>query len=281
MKFIHVHYDIIRPEWKVLHVGGGKQPFRRANFIIDTCSWYDRNQKNSWVQSIPEYFTKQTWITQPLENTPWPFEDEEFDYVLIDDALVSTRDPIAVCREMERVGKRGYIEVPSVFVNHLRGAEDSNLTGYVSHRWIATTISDDIKFSIKHPSIHTKKDFWVANPYKSISPWFAPKYSVEGLFWNDSIECSEDLETAEFPDWFFEENIWKCKIGYNKFNDLWKIDDFLTVMLEETPFSQPGKIVRLNSLKSKFSIPLVTDKNQRHPEMLKFEHYIAKNIKNK
>lgn len=281
MKFIHVHYDIIKPDWKVLQVGGSRQPFRRANVVIDPRPYLERSKRNSWVQTIPEYFSEETWFTQPLEETPWPFEDEEFDYVIIDDAIVSARDPVAVCREMERVGKRGYIEFPNVVLQHLRGAEDPNYTGYTSHRWFADVKDNAIRFSYKHPSVHVKRDFWIENPGVSVQPWINPKKAVDGLFWETSIQCYEDYENMDFPDWFFEENIWKYREQTKteqQCKDFWKIDEPVPVMLESSPF-QADTLVRINELPFKFAVSMVTNKNERHIEMLKFEHYIAAKIK--
>lgn len=280
MKFIHIHYDIIQPEWKVLHVGGGRQPFRRANFVIDSCSWSERNKANSWVQAIPEYFSENTWYTQSLEEIPWPFSDEEFDYVIIDDVIVQSRDPIAICREMERVAKRGYIEFPNVITQHLRGVESPNYTGYGNHRWFADVKNNAIRFSYKHPSVHGKKEFWIENPHLSVQPWINPTKAVDGIFWDTSIECYEDYEISEFPDWFFEENIWKYKeqtANEQQLKTFWKIDEPVPVMLETSPF-QENTLVHINNVPFKFAISMLTNKNERHVEMLKFEHFIvAKN----
>jgi len=283
MKFIHVQYDIIQSDWKVLQVGGSRQPFRRANVVIDPRPWAERSKTNSWVQTIPEYFSERTWFTQPLEETPWPFADEEFDYVIVDDAIVSTRDPIAVCREMERVAKRGYIEFPNVVAQHLRGVEDPNYTGYINHRWFADVVDNAIRFSYKHPSVHVKKDFWIDNPKLPVQPWINPKKAVEGLFWDASLQSYEDYENMEFPDWFFEENTWKYKeqtANEQQFKNFWKVDEPIPVMLECRPF-QAGTLVRVNDLPFKFAVSMFTNKNERHMEMLKFEHYIAENINNK
>lgn len=277
MKFIHVHYDIIQPNWKVLHVGGGRQPFRRANFVLDNVSYNDREFNNSWVHTIPEHYSSSTWIQQPIEQTPWPFEDEEFDYVLIDSALVCTRDPIAVCNEMERVAKRGYVEVPSVTTEHLRGICEEKYTGYPTHRWIADVVDNKLRFYYKHPVIHVKKDFWVMQPGISQPPYINPNFSVTALFWDTTLSSYEDCDVAEFPDWVFEENTWKhkelIKTVTNEL-DFWKLSAPVPVLLEESPFRE-NSLVSLHTVQPKFLISMMTDSNQRSEDMLKFEHIIA------
>lgn len=283
MKFVHVHHSIIQPEWKVLQVGGGHQPFRRANYVIDNKPWSERRSVHSWLQNMPESFTEATWVAQDLENTPWPFEDEEFDYVIVDDALVATRDPIAVLKEIERVGKRGYIEVPSVYTHHLRGVEEEKYTGHTGYRWLTFVDNNELKFVYKHPSIHVKEDFWIKNPNISAAPYLAPKFSVVGLFWEESIVGAEDVDTAEFPDWFYEENIWSYKTHTDtpeKLQAFWKINDFVPVLLTDQPF-RSGMLVDITTLQPYFSISMVTEQNQRHEDMLKYEYLIAANLLDK
>lgn len=275
MQFIHVHYDIIQPNWKVLHVGGGRQPFRRANYVLDNISYEDRQHNNSWVHTIPEHYSSSTWIKQPIDQVPWPFEEEEFDYVLIDSALVHTRDPIAVCREMERVSKRGYVEIPSVTTEHLRGIVEKQYTGYPAHRWIVDVVDNKLRFCHKHPSIHMKEDFWVKYPETSKPPYLNPKFSVTALFWDTTLVSYEDLEVADFPDWVFEENAWKHKeLMASGEIDIWNPSAPVPVLLEEIPFKE-NMLVPLQSVPAKFLISMMSDSNQRSEDMLKFEHIIA------
>ncbi len=47
------------------------------------------------------------------DHEPYPFGDQEFDFVICSQTLEDVRDPIWVCSEINRIGKAGYIEVPS------------------------------------------------------------------------------------------------------------------------------------------------------------------------
>ena len=56
----------------------------------------------------PERFSADTWVQRDIcDREPYPFEDEQFDFVVCSHTLEDVRDPIWVCDEMVRVAKRG------------------------------------------------------------------------------------------------------------------------------------------------------------------------------
>ena len=92
----------------VLDIGGGLQPFNRANYVLDTLPYEQRRTGNS-----REYFTKESWIEWDIcSRKPFPFADQSIDFVVCSHTLEDIRDPIWVCQEMNRIAKRGYIETP-------------------------------------------------------------------------------------------------------------------------------------------------------------------------
>jgi hypothetical protein len=281
MKYVHLHHNYIKPEWKILHVGGGKQPFRRANVVLDNMPYCERSKDSSWVQTIPEYFSENTWYQQPLEQLPWPFQEEEFDLVIIDNALVMSRDPVGICGEMERVGKRGFIEIPTPTMEHTRGLTNPNLTGFEAHRWIASVENSKIRFVYKHPTIHTNPDFYILPPENSKFPFINPKFATQGIFWDTVLEAYEDFESFEFPDWYFEENVWKHRdvIGtITSAEDFWDPNAKVPVLLETLPF-KPDKLVLLDSVPKTFLLNLFSENGQRNTEILKFEQLLLMKIR--
>ncbi len=70
--------------------------------------------------------------------------DDWFDFAICSHLLEDVRDPLTVCRELSRVAKRGYIEVPSrareiyskAWLFHLRaGPGRMTEAGFYHHRW--------------------------------------------------------------------------------------------------------------------------------------------------
>jgi len=103
----------------VLDVGGGHVPFPRANVIVDNFpeNEYNQPQRANTPMVIPEGAK-----LIKADATDMPFKDKEFDFVVCAETLNHVKDPIGACKEIIRVGKRGYIEIPSalteVFISH-------------------------------------------------------------------------------------------------------------------------------------------------------------------
>jgi ubiquinone/menaquinone biosynthesis C-methylase UbiE len=62
-----------------------------------------------------------------------PFEDKSVDFLICSHTLEDLRDPIRVCREINRVAKAGYIEVPSRAMETIFGLEHRGYPGYYHH----------------------------------------------------------------------------------------------------------------------------------------------------
>jgi SAM-dependent methyltransferase len=114
------HLDISRKD-KVLDVGGGHNPHPRANVVVD--KYTDTNYHRSGDIKVLD---KQQFISADGENLP--FADKEFDYVICCHVLEHVDDPVKFLSEIFRVGKRGYIETPSLIGENLAPRE--------SHKWI-------------------------------------------------------------------------------------------------------------------------------------------------
>lgn len=278
MKFVYVQYQIIKKDWKVLQVGAGQQPLKRANYVLDQGSYENRKIENSLVETVPEFFTKNTWIQQDISQTPWPFEDDEFDYVIVDDCLVRSRDPIAICREMERVAKRGFVEIPNQTAEHVYGIEQEGIVGYPEHRWICDLKDDQLIFRFKHPMIQTRKEFQIFPPTNDKKPSINPKFGTHAFFWENSLSVREELEAANFPDWNFEDDVWihKNLIGTVTTEDeIWNTNPYITVLVGNFAFL-PDKIINLHQTTPKLMIKMFEDDGiTKNSAATNFEKLIA------
>lgn len=107
---------IIPDDWVCGDFGCGRNPWPRANYLVDSSNCMEYAKPN-------QRFT-QTTITQTL-----PFPDKFFDFVVCHHVLEHVNDPGAACREISRVAKRGLIEVPHAL-------KDGLLLMYeTDHRW--------------------------------------------------------------------------------------------------------------------------------------------------
>lgn len=123
----------------VLDVGGGARALPEATVVvdIDLVSGHDRDG----LPATPD----ERYICASIEALPFP--DDKFDFVYCSHVLEHVRDPVKACRELLRVGKRGYIETPSKLAEMV--------AGYPSHRWLVDIVDGTLTFErrwfIEHP----------------------------------------------------------------------------------------------------------------------------------
>lgn len=67
------------------------------------------------------------------EGDRLPFRDKAFDYVICSHVLEHVEDPSCFLNEISRIGKRGYIEVPSLIGEYLIPKR--------SHRWVVLELN--------------------------------------------------------------------------------------------------------------------------------------------
>ena len=107
----------------VLDIGGWSKPFNRANYVIDILPYETRRVFHS-TGPEKEFFSKDTWIIRDLSSRkPIPFKNKEIDFVICSHTLEDIRDPIHLCSEIVRIGKRGYIEIPSRTIESIIGLQ--------------------------------------------------------------------------------------------------------------------------------------------------------------
>lgn len=188
--------ELLKPTDLVLDIGGWAHPFNRANYVLDlepfdTRGYYNRafarNRPIPAIGGAVEYFTRATWIQRDIcDKTPYPFADKQFDFVTCSHTLEDVRDPLWVCAEMIRIGKAGYIEVPSRIWESCRGMEPG-IAGLSHHRWLIEIAGRSLRFIPKLHRIHN----WRYSLPKSVLRGLSETDSVQWLFWQDSFDYSE------------------------------------------------------------------------------------------
>src|SRR5882757_1051667 len=98
----------------VLDVGGWAAPFNRADWVLDLMPYDTRGAMGSYGPRT-EHFSRRTWVMRDIcDHRPWPFKDDQFDFAICVTTLEDIRDPIWVCKELSRVARAGYVEVPTI-----------------------------------------------------------------------------------------------------------------------------------------------------------------------
>ena len=91
-------------DWKILDIGCGYGANEFANTICD-------------VQDLSKFYKDKNFIK--LENKQLPFKDNEFDFVIASHVLEHVEDFKFFINELERVSKKGYIELPTKLEDNL------------------------------------------------------------------------------------------------------------------------------------------------------------------
>ena len=175
----------------VLDVGGWGRPLPRADWVIDmkehaTRGLYGREPGGE------ERFGPDTWVQRDIcAPEPWPFDDNQFDFVVCSHTLEDVRDPVSVCAEMARVGKAGYIETPSRLEEQSYGFQGP-WVGWGHHHWLVEVEGDRIEFVFKHHVMHGRdSDHFPAGFQETL----APEERVTTLWWTGSFDFGERFFT--------------------------------------------------------------------------------------
>jgi SAM-dependent methyltransferase len=176
---------------RVLDVGGWWKPLNRADCVVDLLP-YETRGGGGRIGPGPERYSSETWMQFDICETPWPIADDSFDFVYCGQTLEDIRDPIAVCAELSRVAKRGYVEVPSAWIECTFDIDVGPLTprypGYEKHRWLVLEQEDGLLF--------VPKQVWLALveflPREETNRWREDqRIWTTAVHWNDSISARE------------------------------------------------------------------------------------------
>ncbi len=174
----------------VLDAGGGASPFARADWVIDLLSYEQRGLYGSPPDPSRERFSAATWVTRDIcDREPWPFADRQFDFSVCSHTLEDVRDPIFVCRELERVSRAGYIEVPSRLEEQSYGVHGP-WVGWSHHRWLVDVEEDSLTFVSKPHVLHAREsDHFPAGFHEALTP----EERVQRLWWQDRVVAREHV----------------------------------------------------------------------------------------
>ena len=92
------------PSWNILDIGCGHGANKFANIICD-------------VQDLSKHYPNKKFIR--LIEKKLPFKDKEFDFVISSHVIEHVEDVEFFIKELERISKQGYIELPTMLEDNL------------------------------------------------------------------------------------------------------------------------------------------------------------------
>lgn len=126
----------IDPNWKVLDVGSGHQPNRRANVIVER---YLSETIHRTTQKVDIPRDKHLIVA---DAQFLPFKEKSFNYVIASHIAEHIDDPTKFCSELQRVSKAGYIETPGPVTEFLMPTK--------SHKWIVENEEKTLIFRLNN-----------------------------------------------------------------------------------------------------------------------------------
>jgi hypothetical protein len=175
----------------ILDVGGWAKPLARADWVIDLLPYETRGLYGA-ADPEAERFTAATWVVADICE-PWPFADDQFDVAVCGHTLEDVRDPVLVCRELSRVAKRGYVEVPHV-AEELTWGVQGPWVGWSHHRWIVEREGEGLVFTHK-PHLLAAEGRHLPADDRTWEPL--------GLWWEGELPAREQVFVGadEFDPW--------------------------------------------------------------------------------
>ena len=179
--------DMLDDEAVVLDIGGWGKPFTRADWVLDQMPYETRGLYGRDGEG-DERFRADTWIRRDIcDREPYPFDDKQFDFVICSHTLEDVRDPVWVCQEINRIGKAGYIEVPSRLDEQSYGIQGP-WVGWGHHHWLVDVTQGRIDFAFKHHVMHGRSsDYFPRRFWEKL----AETDRVQCLWWEGNFEFSE------------------------------------------------------------------------------------------
>jgi hypothetical protein len=184
----------------VLDIGGWGKTLPRANWVLDLMPYETRGYYGN-EGGGDERFTRDTWIQRDIcSREPYPFADKSIDFVVCSHTLEDIRDPLWVCSEINRIGKAGYIEVPSRLEEQSYGVQGP-WVGWGHHHWVVDITDACVDFTFKHHIIHGRETDYFPNEF-----WaeLTPEQKIQFLWWEGGFEYNEKIHIGpgEIDDYF-------------------------------------------------------------------------------
>ena len=165
------------PGWKILDIGCGYGASKFATTISD-------------IIDLTEHYKDRQFIK--IKEKKLPFKDKEFDFVIASHVAEHVDDISYFLNELARIGKKGYIEVPTRLEDNLV-FENKN-----AHIW--HLIFDDVnnQINISKKQIYFEPVLTVSTA-KKLHNYFRESLVIE-LFWDNSIEFTLNEENFKISN---------------------------------------------------------------------------------
>ncbi|MCH2232320.1 MAG: class I SAM-dependent methyltransferase [Crocinitomicaceae bacterium] len=174
---------------KVLEIGPGATPHQRSDEFLELKF---ETKEELIAQSGHVGIIETSKPVHYYDGGVFPFKDNEFDYVICSHVLEHVPDPIAFCKELQRVAKKGYIEFPTAYYDYLYNIEE--------HLNLIKIKEDKIFFCKKSDSVIARLSMFT--DFFRQSQHLGYRFQTEmNHAWHQGYEWFDHIEINEVDNW--------------------------------------------------------------------------------
>ncbi len=170
----------------VLEIGPGATPYWRSDVFLEK-RYENKQEYIAQTGHVGELHTEKQVVF--YDGDRFPFEDKEFDYVICSHVLEHVENPDLFLKEIQRVGKMGYLEFPTLYYDYIYN--------FPEHPMLLNYDGETIKWMRKSSSGF--------NDYKGVQAFFYRSceleyyslinelkvYFFQGFEWSSEIKSSQ------------------------------------------------------------------------------------------
>ena len=145
--------------------------------------WPEANHFSDIHDYTEDFKSKNLKFTKIQPDKKLPFKDKEFDYVVCAHVIEHVNDPIFFKKEIERIGKSGYIELPTRLNDNMVFGCDEEIYG---HKWWCE-FDDDKKKLIFTKKIDAIEQFVSVGSIFNLTEIFDDSFIIQ-TYWKDNID---------------------------------------------------------------------------------------------
>tara|TARA_B100000287_G_scaffold20301_1_gene20298 strand:- start:149 stop:802 length:654 start_codon:yes stop_codon:yes gene_type:complete len=151
--------------------------------------WEEANHFADIVDYSKEFSKKNLKFTLIYPDKKLPFNDKEFDYVILSHVLEHVSNIYDFSKEIERISKSGYIELPTKLADNLViGCDEPD----IGHKWWLEF--DDVNGKLKYSKkVDVLQKFLSVGSINKFQEYFEDSLILQ-LRWDDSIDLTEREE---------------------------------------------------------------------------------------
>ena len=169
----------IREGERVLEIGGGGNPFSRADVLVDVDFASGRHRDGV---AVCRGGPGQKYLQANVEALP--FKNKSFDVVICMHVLEHVDDPGLACEELMRVARRGFLETPRKWTEYY--------AGHPTHKWLVDEEAGRLVFE---PILYDSSPFL---NFALASLWKSPELVLRARTLYPHIPCVQKTWEGRF-----------------------------------------------------------------------------------